>query len=71
MKKIIEFEDSIKTLNTLYQRDHEFYLGGNGRTPKLVTAKQAASWFLDCRRYTQASTHEGGIDFLLSHALQN
>jgi hypothetical protein len=71
MKKILEFERSTKTLNTLYQRGHEFYLGGNGRTPTLITVKQAIGWFMDRRRYAQAFTYEGGIDFLLSYALQN
>jgi hypothetical protein len=70
MKKIIEFNLST-TPNTLYQRGHKFYLGGKGCSPELVTVKQAVRWFLDCRRYAQAFTHKGGIDFLLSYTLQN
>ena len=69
MKKIIEFNLST-TPNTLYQRGHKFYLGSKDSTPELVTVKQAVRWFLDCRRYGQAFTHKGGIDFLLSYALQ-
>jgi hypothetical protein len=70
MKKIIEFNLST-TPNTLYQRGSKFYLGGRGCTPEPVTVKQAVRWFLDCRRYAQAFTHKGGIDFLLSYALRN
>ena len=72
MTKILEFEDkrSWTTPNALYRRGQKLYLGGNGCTPKHVTVKQAIHWFLDCRRFAQVFTHEGGIDFLLSHALQ-
>lgn len=72
VKKIIEFEESSNwtTPNTLYRRGQKLYLGGNGKPPKYVTVKQAIRWFLDCRRCAQVFTHEGGIDFLLTYALQ-